>query len=63
MGLRDLPLNPELDAESTGGKLAECVREDPKWNERADEEDEDAVEKRGQLLDRPGVRSCVRIPT
>lgn len=63
MGLHDLPLNTELDAESAGGKLAECVREDPKWNERSDEEDEDAEEKKDQLLDRPGVRSCVRIPT
>lgn len=46
MGLRDLPLNTELDAESTGGKLAECVRDDPKWDEHADEEDEDAEEKK-----------------
>jgi hypothetical protein len=36
-----LPLNAELDAESTGGKSAECRGDDPKWDEYTDEEDED----------------------
>lgn len=40
-----LPLNAELDAESTGGKLAERAWDDPKWDEYTDEEDEDAVKR------------------
>jgi len=59
--LGDLPLNTKLDAEGTGGKLAECVRENPKRNERADKEDEDTEKK--IKLGRSEVRSCVRIPT
>jgi hypothetical protein len=62
MSLRDLPLNTKLDAESTGGKFVECIREDPERNERADEENEDA-EKRKKKLGQSEVRSRVRIPT
>ena len=62
MGLRDLPLNTKLEAESTGGKLAKCVRENPERNERADEEDEDA-EKNETNLGQSEVHSCVRIHT
>lgn len=36
-----LPLDAELDAKSTGGKLAERIRDDPKRDEHTDEEDED----------------------
>jgi hypothetical protein len=43
--LCDLPLNAELDAESTSCELAECAREDPEWNECSDEKDEDAKKK------------------
>jgi hypothetical protein len=41
-----LPLNAELKAEGTGGKLAEGVRKDPKWDESGYEEDKDAKEKK-----------------
>jgi len=40
--LPDLPLNAELDAESASGELAECVRDDPEWDEYPDEEDANA---------------------
>ena len=40
--LRDLPLNAELDAESTGRKLAERAWDDPERDEYSDKEHEDA---------------------
>ena len=47
--LHDLPLNAKLDTESTSGKLAERVRDDPEWDEHSDEEDEDAGKKGNQI--------------
>jgi hypothetical protein len=40
-----LPLDAELNAESTGGKFAEGIGDDPKWDESGDEEDEDAGDR------------------
>jgi hypothetical protein len=39
-------LNAELDAESTSREFAEGTRDDPKWDESSDEEDEDTGKKR-----------------
>lgn len=47
--LRDLPLNAELDAEGTCGKFAECIRDDPKWDEKSDEKDKDAENQRVEI--------------
>lgn len=40
-----LPLNAELNTESTGGKFAKGTRDDPKGDESGNEEDEDAGER------------------
>jgi len=40
--LRDLPLNAKLNAESTSGELAECIRDDPERDKRSNKENEDA---------------------
>jgi hypothetical protein len=39
----NLPLNAKLDAESTGGELAECAREDPEGNKHPNDDDENTV--------------------
>ena len=49
MSSHDLPLNTELDTESTSGKLAECVWDDPERDEYSDQEDED-TEKKGNKI-------------
>jgi len=42
-------LNAELKAKGTSGKFAERIWDDPEWNERSDEEDEDAKIERIKL--------------
>ena len=42
MSSRNLPLNAELETESTCGKLAERIRENPEGNECSNKEDKDA---------------------
>ena len=54
----DLPLNTELNAESAGGELAECIWNDPERNENSGEEHGNAREKRSNI--RCGLE-CVRI--
>ena len=50
MGLGDLPLNTKLDAESAGGKLAECMRKNPERNEHPNEEKGNARKGRKRQL-------------
>ena len=50
--LCNLPLNTELNAESAGGELAECIRNDPERDEHSGEEDRDT---RGEKIVTLGV--------
>jgi hypothetical protein len=48
--LRDLPLNTELNPESAGGELVECIRDDPERDEHSNEEDRSTRKERATKL-------------
>lgn len=55
--LLDKPLNAELETESTSGKFAERVRDDPQRDEDSNEKDEDAGKERMSEI-QPGWRAA-----